>query len=110
MGTDSAPHETRHKENECGCAGVFNTINSIQIITQLFENHNKIHLLENFLSKNGPLHYELPINSQKINLLKRDKPIYFPEFMTKKNFKIKIFKPNFDVYWQIESDTIKHEK
>tara|TARA_B100000900_G_C20540664_1_gene700306 strand:- start:86 stop:1135 length:1050 start_codon:yes stop_codon:yes gene_type:complete len=101
MGTDSAPHELHSKESACGCAGVFNTINSIQIVTQLFENYNKIHLLENFLSINGSLHYKLPINSQKINLVKQETPIDFPEFLNGKNFKIKIFKPNFKVYWQI---------
>ncbi len=106
IGTDSAPHEIKFKENGCGCAGVFNTINSIQMLTQVFENHNKIHLLENFLSKNGPLHYKLPINSQKINLVKHEEPINFPQFLTGNNFKIKIFKPNFDVYWQIESEII----
>ena len=28
--------------------GIFNTINSVQTITQLFENYNKIHLLKFF--------------------------------------------------------------
>ena len=39
MGSDSAPHDIRLKENDCGCAGVFNTINSIQVLAQVFENN-----------------------------------------------------------------------
>ena len=31
MGSDSAPH-IKSKESACGCAGIFNTINSIQIM------------------------------------------------------------------------------
>ena len=41
MGTDSAPHYIQNKENDCGCAGIFNTINSVQTITQLFENYKR---------------------------------------------------------------------
>ena len=101
LGTDSAPHDLLDKENACGCAGVFNTINSIQTLTQLFANHNKLNRLENFLSINGTLHYKLPINSQKIRLKKKEVPLKFPEFLNAKNIKVKFFKPPFDVYWEI---------
>ena len=103
MGSDSAPHDIKAKENECGCAGVFNTINSVQTITQIFDNNNKLELIENFMSINGAQHYNLPINSSKIRLQKHKKPINFPEYLQVNDFKIKIFKPNFDVFWQIES-------
>ena len=46
----------------------FNTINSVQTITQIFDNNNKLELIENFISINGALHYNLPINSSKIRL------------------------------------------
>jgi len=101
LGTDSAPHHILNKENECGCAGIFNTINSIQMLTQLFSNHGMLNRLENFLSLNGPLHYGLPINSQKIKLKKKKIPINFPNYLETENIKFKIFKPPFDVYWQI---------
>ena len=38
--------------------GIFNTINSIQILTQVFENNGNLNMLENFMSINGALHYE----------------------------------------------------
>ena len=37
--------------------------------------------------------------SYKIRLKKQNKPILFPDFLISKNLKIKIFKPNFDVFW-----------
>ena len=69
MGSDSAPHDIKAKENECD-AGVFNIINSVQTITQIFDNNNKLELIENFMSINGAQHYNLPINSSKIRLQK----------------------------------------
>ena len=104
MGTDSAPHDIKNKEHECGCAGVFNTINSIQILTQIFDNNNKLDYLENFISKNGPLHYEVSPNVQKITLQKQTQPIIFPDTLNLKNQKIKIFKPDFDVFWQMTNE------
>ena len=104
MGTDSAPHDIKNKEHECGCAGVFNTIYSIQTLVQIFDNNNKLDYLENFISKNGPLHYEVSPNVQKIILQKKTQPINFPDTLNLKNQKIKIFKPDFDVFWQITNE------
>ena len=103
LGTDSAPHDIKQKENSCGCAGVFNTINSIEMLTQIFDNNQKLNLLENFLSKNGPKHYNLPVNTNKIKLIKTKTPIKFPNKIIGKDFEIKVFKPNFEIFWKIES-------
>ncbi len=105
MGTDSAPHNVEAKESECGCAGIFNTINSIQTLTQLFENHGMLDRLENFISKNGPLHYDQKINNEKIILKKKDTKIYFDKYLKLKESKIKIFKPPFNVFWEIHSES-----
>ncbi len=104
MGTDSAPHDIKDKENACGCAGVFNTINSVQTLVQIFYNNNKLETLENFISINGALHYELPINSQKVKLKKYKEAIEFPNSLKINHLKVKVFKPNFDVFWQIEDE------
>ena len=56
MGSDSAPHDIKLKENDCGCAGVFNTINSVQLLTQIFENNSCLNMLQNFISVNGAKH------------------------------------------------------
>ena len=104
MGTDSAPHNKKDKETECGCAGIFNTINSVQTLTQIFDDHKKLNLLENFISINGANHYKLPISNNKITLRKIKKPIYFKSYLKTKNFDIKIFKPPFDIYWDISKE------
>lgn len=101
MGSDSAPHDIRLKENDCGCAGVFNTINSVQLLTQIFENNSCLNMLENFVSINGPLHYEKEKNLETITLKKQDKPINYDEYLKIKDIKIKIFKPPFNVYWEV---------
>ena len=104
MGTDSAPHDIINKEHECGCAGVFNTIYSVQILAQFFDNNNKLDCLENFISKNGAMHYELSPNIQKITLQKQKEPINFPNTLNIKNQKIKVFKPDFDIFWDIVNE------
>lgn len=101
LGTDSAPHDIHDKESSCGCAGVFNTMNSVQTLAQIFDDNDQIDKLENFISINGPKHYELKQNCDKITLIKQEKPIKFEEYLQLENFKIKIFKPNFEVYWEI---------
>ena len=76
MGTDSAPHDIKNKEHECGCAGIFNTINCIQTLAQIFDNHNMLNYLENFISKNGPTLRGIP-NVEKITLQKQTNPLFF---------------------------------
>ena len=104
MGSDSAPHDIKDKESACGCAGIFNTINSIQVLAQVFENNNQLDKLERFISINGALHYELPINKEKIKLIKLDFPLQFKEFLKTKDQNIKIFKPPFEVFWDLNNE------
>ena len=100
-GSDSAPHLKKDKESDCGCAGIFNTINSIQTLTQIFETHNSLNNLEKFISQNGALHYKLPFNKNKITLIKKDEPLKFPELININNEEIVIFQPDFNVYWHL---------
>ena len=104
LGTDSAPHNITEKENECGCAGVFNTIHSLEILAQIFDNNKKIHNLEKFVSLNGSKHYSLNKNIEKITLKKISEPLKFNKLLQSKNYNIKIFKPPFQVYWNIVND------
>ena len=104
LGTDSAPHNITDKENECGCAGVFNTIHSLEILTQIFDDNQKLHNLEKFVSLNGSKHYSLEKNKEKVTLKKMSEPIKFQKSLQSKNHKIKVFKPPFDIYWNIFND------
>ena len=101
LGTDSAPHDIKLKENECGCAGVFNTINSIEIIAQIFDQNNCLKNLESFVSTNSSNFYKIPKNHRKISLEKKNTPIKFEKCLKKNNTIIKIYKPNFPVFWKM---------
>ena len=85
----------------CGCAGVFNTINSLEIITQIFDSANSLSNLESFVSKNSALFYKIPFNKKKLELIKLDKPILFKDELIEGDLKIKIFQPNFRVNWKV---------
>lgn len=72
LGTDSAPHTSSTKLSECGCAGVFNAINTMECLATLFEQAQALSQLEAFTSLNGAAWYGLEPNSQTITLEKRD--------------------------------------
>ncbi|MXP51008.1 dihydroorotase [Pantoea sp. SoEX] len=71
LGTDSAPHFAYRKESSCGCAGIFNTPTALSIYATVFEELNAIRYFESFCSENGPRFYNLPINEDKITLIRR---------------------------------------
>jgi len=101
LGTDTAPHLIKDKENACGCAGVFNATYCIQILTQLFENQKALLNLEKFISRNGANHYNLKTNKDTILLIKSSDALSFEDYLNIGKQKIKIFKPDFPVFWRI---------
>ena len=101
LGTDTAPHLIRDKENTCGCAGIFNATYCLSIITQLFDNEDALPNLEKFISMNGANHYNLKINNEKILLIKSLEALTFKKNINFNNQEIKIFKPDFPVYWKV---------
>ena len=102
LGTDTAPHLKRDKENACGCAGVFNATYCIPILTQIFDNEGSLDKLEKFTSINGAKHYGLKINHEKISITKEIDPIKFDKFLNIDCEKIMIFEPNFPVFWKVK--------
>jgi dihydroorotase len=101
LGTDTAPHLTSDKESACGCAGVFNSTYCISILAQMFDNENALSQLENFVSRHGAKHYNLNINKEKITLIKSSKNLIFKKSLDVDEQKIKIFEPNFPVFWKV---------
>lgn len=71
LGTDSAPHMQSRKENACGCAGIYSAHAAIEFYAEAFESINALDKLESFASLNGPAFYNLPVNTKKITLKKR---------------------------------------
>jgi len=101
LGTDTAPHLTQDKESACGCAGVFNATYCLSILAQLFDNENTLPKLENFVSRNGAKHYNLKINNETIVVVKSNQALLFKEYLNVGKDKIKIFKPDFPVFWSV---------
>lgn len=71
LGTDSAPHAKEKKESGCGCAGIYSAHAAIELYAELFEQNNALDKLENFASVFGAQFYQLPVNKNKITLIKK---------------------------------------
>ena len=71
------------------------------ILAQIFENENSISKLESFVSVNGAKHYSLKINKEKIKLSKFREPFKFKKALIVKNINIKIFNPDFPIFWKV---------
>ena len=70
LGTDSAPHSQTAKQNACGCAGIYSAHAAIELYAEAFEKNNALDKLEGFASIYGADYYQLPLNSDKITLIK----------------------------------------
>lgn len=70
LGTDSAPHTQFAKESACGCAGMYSAHAAIELYAQAFEENNALNKLEGFASLFGAQFYQLPVNKEKITLVK----------------------------------------
>ena len=101
LGTDTAPHLSSDKENECGCAGIFNSTYCLSILAQIFENENSITKLENFVSLIGAKHYKLKKNKNKIKFKRLENPLVFKKELNINKNKLKIFDPGFPVFWKV---------
>jgi dihydroorotase len=68
LGTDSAPHPVAKKLDLVGIPGLFNAPVAIESYLQVFEEEGALGRLEAFAALNGPAHYGLPPNPDKITL------------------------------------------
>ena len=68
LGTDSAPHARRSKENGCGCAGVFSAHAALELYAQAFEAAGALDKLEAFAAFHGADFYGLPRNAGTVTL------------------------------------------
>jgi dihydroorotase len=71
LGTDSAPHERRTKETDCGCAGIYTASAAIELYAEAFEAAGALDRLEAFASFHGADFYGLPRNADRITLERR---------------------------------------
>ena len=68
LGTDSAPHSKKAKENACGCAGCYSAWSALELYTQIFDELDALDKLEGFASFHGADFYGLPRNSGTVTL------------------------------------------
>ena len=78
LGTDSAPHPQHAKEAACCAAGCFSAPHAMACYAAVFEEEGALDALEGFASLNGPRHYGLPPNEDRITLVK-GAPLALPD-------------------------------
>ncbi len=100
FGSDSAPHP-KHKKECCGCAaGVFTSPIALQVLTQLFEEHNALDKLNAFVSLNAQKIYNFKPLKKTIKLIKKD--FIIPDFYEYKNEKVVPMYAGETLKWSID--------
>lgn len=101
-GTDSAPHARMAKESSCGCAGIYSAFSAIELYAEAFEIAQNFSNFEAFMSINGPMFYQMPVNQETINLVKS--PWTLPESLAYVDDKLIPFKAGETLQWRLSED------
>ncbi len=101
LGTDSAPHAQHAKESSCGCAGAYTAHAAIELYAEVFEQENGLDKLEAFASLNGPAFYQLPVNEDKITLVKKAWQV--PATLSFGNDVVVPIRGDDSIAWQVEN-------
>lgn len=101
LGTDSAPHPQHAKESACGCAGSYTAHAAIELYAEAFETAGALDKLEAFASLHGPRFYNLPVNSDKITLLKKEWTV--PATMAFGDDEVVPIRASETIAWQVQS-------
>ena len=67
-GTDSAPHPQHHKEQACGCAGIFSAHAAMALYTQIFEELGILPYLQAFSSERAAAFYGITLSDEMLTL------------------------------------------
>ena len=102
LGTDSAPHSTDTKENACGCAGCYTSVNTLSCLAHVFEEQNALDKLELFTSVNGANFYGPPLSDQQVTLTKQNQPASYLNTVGSSEFNVTVFDPGFPLYWHVD--------
>ena len=106
LGTDSAPHHINFKNQGADSKpGIFSSPCSIELYANIFYEENSLQNLEKFSSINGPNFYNLPINSNYIELI--NEPWVLSEFTIKGDIKVKNFMGGKKLNWKVKHNLIK---
>jgi dihydroorotase len=99
LGTDSAPHTVERKEAACGCAGIFNAPFALETYAMIFEAEGALDKLEAFASVNGANFYGLPLNEERVTLVRT--PIEVPDTLPAPNSTVVPFMAGSTLPWRI---------
>ena len=102
LGTDSAPHLDAAKLMACGCAGIYTAPNTMSCLAHIFEAEGALDQLEGFTSLHGPRFYRLPVNEDRITLVKQDAPVIYPESRATPDGPLTIFDCGTPLYWAVQ--------
>lgn len=72
FGSDSAPHLKTNKEKCGGSAGIFTAPVALPLLADFFEKHNKLEIMQAFVSDNAKRIYDLKNIPQKEVVLKKE--------------------------------------
>ena len=101
FGSDSAPHP-KHKKECCGCAaGVFTSPIALQVLVELFEKHDSLENLNDFVSNNAKKIYGLHLKEKTIKLIKKD--FIVPDIYEYKDEKVVPMYAGKTISWSIDS-------
>ena len=102
FGSDSAPHP-KHKKESCGCAaGVFTSPIALQVLVELFEKHNCLDNLNDFVSLNAQRIYGLTPKKKTITLVKND--FIVPSYYEYRDEKVVPMYADETLVWSIKED------
>ncbi len=101
LGTDSAPHVDGAKESACGCAGVYNSPNTMSCLAQVFEEEGALDKLEAFASLNGAAYYGVAPSDETITLKRQDDSVSYQAKVKTEDGDITVFDPPCDLHWSV---------
>lgn len=99
LGTDSAPHTVASKESGCGCAGSYTAFAALELYAEVFEEAGALDKLEAFTSFNGPDFYNLPRNTDTVELHKTAWEV--PATLSFGENKVVPIKANESISWKV---------
>lgn len=99
LGTDSAPHVDGAKESACGCAGVYNSPNTLSCLAHVFEEENALDKLESFVALNGAAFYGVSPSEKSITLKKQSNPAAPAAKLKTSDGDVTVFDPMCDLHW-----------
>ena len=104
LGSDSAPHTKNTKESDCGCAGCYSAVGTIELYAEVFEQLDIMDKLEGFASHYGPDFYGLKRNNSTITLIKQEWTM--PEVIQlKENQQLVPFYAGQKLQWKLSSSS-----